>query len=151
KWLESLSDGECLWHFCMTVKQLIELASVLMLPWFITTANKSTFTGIKALALLLAWCRTAGDQFNLSVRYMRSQSAISGVMNWTVLYLDETWTHLLKWDHEGLLTPERLSHYADAIYTQGAPTGTVFSWPDCMKFHICRPSQFQCMACNGQE
>ncbi|KAF8592099.1 hypothetical protein K439DRAFT_1325637, partial [Ramaria rubella] len=80
-----------------------------------------------------------------------SQSAMSGLVNWTVLYLDETWTHILKWEHEGLLTPERLSHYDNAIYTQGAPTRTVFGWPDCTKFHICQPSQFWRMACNGQE
>ncbi|KAF8584504.1 hypothetical protein K439DRAFT_1616684 [Ramaria rubella] len=103
---------------------------------------ESLSDGVKALALLCARCHTAGDQFNLSVRYMQSQSAISGVVNWMVLYLDEMWTHLLKWEHEGILTPERLSRYADAIYTQGAPTRMVFGWPDCTKFHICQPSQF---------
>ncbi|KAF8572810.1 hypothetical protein K439DRAFT_1308123, partial [Ramaria rubella] len=105
KWLGRLSDGESLWHFRVTGKQL-KLASVLMLLWFITSKRVHIFRcQSTCTALLCAQCCTAGDQFNLSGRYMRSQSAISGVMKWMVLYLDETWTHILKGEHEGLLTP----------------------------------------------
>ena len=83
--------------------------------------------------------------------YGRSQSAISEIVNWSVEFLDEKWKHLLDWDHQYLLSEENLRIYGQAIYDQGAPVNTVFGWPDCTKFFICRPCLHQRVAYNGHD
>jgi len=72
-------------------------------------------------------------------------------VNCLVVFLDERWSHLLDWDKDHLLSPENLRFYANAIHNDGAPTTSVFGWPDCTKLPICRPGQFQRVAYNGHD
>ncbi|KAK6975011.1 hypothetical protein R3P38DRAFT_2811153 [Favolaschia claudopus] len=53
------------------------------------------FPRIEAFGLLLARFRSAGDMFELSMQYNRSQAAISQLINELSEFLDERWSHLL--------------------------------------------------------
>ena len=130
---------------------MLELAEVLDIPSFFKTKSRFRVSDIEALGLLCARFRSAGDQFHLSLMYGRSQSAISEIVNWIVALLDNRWKHLLDWDSECLLSHENLPIYAQVVKDQGAPIDTVFGWPDCTKFFICRPSQYQQVAYNGHD
>jgi len=52
--------------------------------------------------------------------YNQSQSAISEIVNWIVIYIDEWWNHLLDFDHTHLLSSVNLEIYADAIHHAAA-------------------------------
>ena len=59
------------------------------------------------------------------------QSAISQIVNETASFINTHWDHLLRWDSEGLLSPERLQIYACMLYNFRAPTESIFGFIDC--------------------
>lgn len=117
----------------------------------IKTSNGYSFEGIEALCLLCGRFRTAGDIYELTAKYNRSQSAISECINALVVILDDQWRHLLDYDTQGVLHPQALAEYADAIRQAGAPANTVWGFIDCTIRRICRPSIFQRVAYNGHK
>ena len=127
------------------------MADALEMPGLIATRTRSLFSGIEALALTCARFRTAGDLYDLSTKYSRAESAISEIVNWVVEFMDNTWNHLLEFDHTHLLSPQNLQMYADAIHTGGAPLKGVWGFIDCTIRRICRPSQWQRQAYNGHK
>jgi nuclease HARBI1 len=83
--------------------------------------------------------------------YNRSQSAISEIVNWVVTWVDESWSHLLGFDHEHLLSPQNLAKYAAAIHRAGAPLDSIWGFIDCTIRRIARPSKHQRAAYNGHK
>ncbi|KAK6984335.1 hypothetical protein R3P38DRAFT_2416771, partial [Favolaschia claudopus] len=65
------------------------------IPPIFRTQNRCAFPRMEALGLLLARFRSAGDMFELSMQYNRSQAAISQLINELSEFLDERWSHLL--------------------------------------------------------
>ena len=116
------------------------LVEVLEIPGSFTTRSRSSFRALEALCLLCARFKTAADEYELTMKYDRSQSAISEVVNELVEFLDENWKHLLNFDHHHLLSPQNLSRYAQAIYNAGSRIQTIWSFIDCTLKQICRPS-----------
>ena len=127
----------------VTADELLDMVKALEIPDYISTRNNYAFDGIEALGLTLARFRSAGDQSELSMLYCRSQSAISEIVNWIVAHVDDTWHHLLDFDHTQLLSPANLETYADAIHAAGAPLTGVWGFIDCTIRRICRPSKWQ--------
>jgi hypothetical protein len=99
----------------------------------------------------LARFRTPGDQYDLSIKYNRSQSAISEITNWVTVFVDENWKHLLDFDHTHLLSPHNLENYAGAIHQSGAPLTGVWGFIDCTIRRISRPSIHQRQAYSGHK
>jgi hypothetical protein len=99
--------------------------------------------------LLCARLKSAGDEYDLAMKYDRSQSAISEVVNELVEFLDDNWKHLLDFDHHHLLSPANLARYSRAIYHAGARLRTIWSFIDCTLKQMCRPSRWQRQAYNG--
>jgi len=93
------------------------MAEALQLPGHIVTPSRFTFDPVEALGLTLAWFRTPGDQFELSLLYHRSQSAISEIVNWIITFVNNSWKQLLDFDHEHLLSPSNLEQYVKAIHS----------------------------------
>lgn len=112
-------------------------------PPLIKTPTGYSFDSVEALGLTLARFQTAGDQYGLSMIYNRSQSAISEIVNWVVTWVDESWSHLLGFDHEHLLSPQNLAKYAAAIHHVGAPLDSIWGFIDCTIRRIARPSKHQ--------
>lgn len=83
------------------------------------------------------------------MRYLRSASAISEVVNELSFWIDNRWGKLLKFDTEGLLAPEKLESYAHAIHEAGAPIPSVWAFLDCTIRAMCRPFRYQRQAYNG--
>ncbi|KAJ7733167.1 hypothetical protein B0H16DRAFT_1239164, partial [Mycena metata] len=165
-WLLSLPRRECKYRFRHVIlpsrssnlrsctrsfypEELVNLVDALEIPEVIRTHSRCAFKGIEALCLLIARFRSAGEQYELSMKYNRAQLAISEVVNELVEYLDDRWKHLLDFDHNGLLTTEHMQQYADAIYTKGAPLRYIWGFIDCTIRAICRPSRYQHQSYNG--
>ncbi|KAF7336366.1 DDE Tnp4 domain-containing protein [Mycena venus] len=164
-WLRALEPRECLYQFryvafmmrsmftnlvCrLYADELIHLAAAMDIPEIFRTRNRCAFPRVEALALLLARFKSAGDEFDLTMRYARSQAAISELVNELSMFLDERWGHLLDFDTNGLLSPARMQEYADAIHAKGAPLDSVWGLLDCTIRGICRPSRWQQIAYNG--
>ncbi|KAJ3777094.1 hypothetical protein FB446DRAFT_611863, partial [Lentinula raphanica] len=149
--LLSLTSRECIWCFRFSAPEIIELAEALDIPDPFKTQNRYSFSAVEALALLLARFRTGTDQFELTSRYNWSQSSLSELLNELIEYLDERWAHLLDCDSEegGILHPDKLVSYADAITASGAPLENCFAFLDCTIRRICRPSIDQQICYNG--
>nr|GAT45576.1 predicted protein [Mycena chlorophos] len=148
-WLKKLKPADCLYRFRFYVEELQDLVEVLDIPQPFKTQNRCSFSDIEALCLLLARFRTAGDQFSLSIQYGRPQAAVSQVVNELCAYLDDRWAHLLDFDTSGVLAPESLQQYADAIYEAGAPLDSIWGFIDCTIRPVCRPHHLQRIVYNG--
>lgn len=135
----------------MTGRDILHLVEVLQLPDPIHTNSDFRFSRIEALALTCARLASAGNQFDLSTRYCRPQSAISEIFNEVVTFLDDHWGHLLHFDSNYLLSPANLKHYADVIYKTGAPLQGIWGFIDCTVRPMCRPSHHQRQAYNGHK
>jgi nuclease HARBI1 len=107
------------------------MVDVLNLPLLIKTPTGYSFDSVEVLGLTLARFQTAGDQYKLSMLYNHSQSAISEIVNWVVNWVDKSWSHLLGFDHEHLLSPQNLAKYAAAIHRAGAPLDSIWGFIDC--------------------
>jgi hypothetical protein len=160
---------ECLWHFrcvhtCSTESdrkltvhprfdfgELCELVHHLRLPEAFKTPNGYVVTAFEAVCLFCARFRSSGDQYDLVMRFDRSQSAILEIINTAIVLIDERWSHLLDFDHEVLLSPKNLARYAAAIHRSGSPIATIWGFIDCTIRQICRPSWRQCVVYNGHK
>ncbi|KAF7965647.1 hypothetical protein HWV62_42420 [Athelia sp. TMB] len=137
--------------YSMTADGLMRLESALLIPDPFRTEAGYSFPSIEALALLCAWFRSLGAEYILSANYNRSQSAISQLVNELVLYFDATWRHLLDFDHTGLLSPQNLARYADALRRAGVPEVLIWGFIDCTIRQICKPSEWQRQAYSGHK
>ncbi len=129
--------------------ELVELSGVLRLAPVIVTRSRYRTTALEALALTCARLAHPGDLFDLVKEYDRSESALSEIINDTLCALDDTWAHLLTFDHNHLLCPQKLSEYAAAIRRAGAPMSTIWGFIDCTIRRISRPTWGQRAAYNG--
>ena len=169
KYLQEIPETEALWMFrCVPVvfrfrfqligwnssmrsQDLLQLVEILHLPGEIVTHAGHRFNRVEAFALTCARLASAGDEFDLSARYDRSQSAISQVFNEVILFLDHKWGHLLQFDFSHLLSPTNLERYATAIFNSGSPMRHVWGFIDCTARPMCRPSRHQRQAYNGHK
>lgn len=135
----------------MTASELNSLTNALRIPPRFKTASGHVYEGIEALSLLCARFRSPGDIYDLVRRYDRSASAISEVINELCVFLDESWAHLLHLDSQGVLAPERLQEYADALHDFGAPVDSVWGFLDCTIRQMCRPIWWQGATYNGHK
>lgn len=118
------------------------------IPEIFKTSQGYVFDGIEAFCILCARFGSAGNMYDLTMEYDRSQSSISQCVNKLVEYLDSEWD-LLAYNHTHLLAPSQLLKYADAIRHRGAPTRNVFAFIDCTIRRIACPSLYQRVAYNG--
>ena len=132
----------------VTADELLDMVEALRVPDLIYTPSWYVFDPVKALGLILTRFQSAGDQYELSMLYDWSQSAISEIVNKVVTMVDESWQHLLDLEHNNLLSPENLQKYTKAIHWAGAPLETVWGFIDCTIRCITKPSKWRCTAYN---
>ena len=131
--------------------ELLDMVETLGLPELIYIPSRYVFDPVEALCLTLARFPSVGDQYELSMLYDQSQSAISKIIHKVVTMVDESWQHILNFDHDHLLSPENLQKYAEAIHRAGAPLETVWGFIDCTILRIAKPLKWQCAAYNGHK
>ncbi|KAJ7469536.1 hypothetical protein FB451DRAFT_1038642, partial [Mycena latifolia] len=148
-WLKALPPRECLFRFRFYADELTDLAVLMDIPSLFWTDNHCVFPRIEALCLFIARFRSAGDLHELAMKYNRSQSAISQVVNELSQYLDDRWKHLLDFDTDGVLAPAQMQQYATAIHAAGAPLDSIWGFIDCTIRGICRPTWWQRIVYNG--
>ncbi|KAF8577638.1 hypothetical protein K439DRAFT_1621951 [Ramaria rubella] len=76
-------------------------------------------------------------------KYDHPQSVVLEIINETACFVNNHWGHLLDWDGSGLLHPNRLHEYADALHAFGVPCKTIFGFIDCTICPTCHPGEFQ--------
>jgi hypothetical protein len=135
----------------MTANKLITLTTVLGIPDPFWTLLGYRFSALEAFCLLCARFRSSSDQYDLAMRYDRSQSSISQVVNGLAIWIDEEWQHLLDFDYEHLLSRENLARYAKALQRAGVPQVLIWAFIDCTIRQMCKPSFWQHQAYNGHK
>lgn len=126
-----------------TFEEILLLVDILRIPDPVITQGGSSFTAVEALSLLLLRMRSNRNLYDLVQTYDRSLAAISEVVNELLGFLEARWSHLLGLDIDGILHPDCLQSYADAIYDAGAPLDTVWGFIDCTLRRVCRPTHYQ--------
>jgi hypothetical protein len=121
-------------------QELFDLVRVLDLPPSFCTRNSYCVIVLEAVCLLCARFRSSADEYVLVMKYDRSQSAISDIVNHVVILIDKRWKHLLNYDNEVLLSSENLARYVNAIHCCGSPLTTIRGFINCTIRQICRPS-----------
>jgi hypothetical protein len=111
--------------------ELIDLAVVLQLPDPLITSTSFCSDPIESIGLLCACLRSPEDQWSLATMYACPQSAISEIITTTAGFINKWLGFLLRWDADGILSPNMLCHYADALYAHGAPTLSLYSFINC--------------------
>ncbi|KAF8517096.1 hypothetical protein JB92DRAFT_2547751, partial [Gautieria morchelliformis] len=154
EYLRQMSEAECIWRFRFTAGELQLLADLLQLLKPLITAAGSRASPLEAIlirviSLLCARLQSPEDQWSLSTKYHRPQSTISQITNETASFINARWGFLLDWDRHGLLSPEKLGEYADALYNFGAPCRSVFGFIDCTIRQTCQPGMYQELAYTG--
>src|SRR6266481_8648488 len=125
------------------------LVAVLCIPDPIISPDHYSASALEALALTCAHMRSPEDQWALATKYHRSQVAISQLTHEVVSYINNTWGHLLRFDKDGILSPEALTQYTAALHMHGAPTRMVVGLLNCTIRKTCRPSFFKTLAYMG--
>ncbi|KIK53801.1 hypothetical protein GYMLUDRAFT_178437, partial [Collybiopsis luxurians FD-317 M1] len=93
--------------------------------------------------LLLSRFRSGHDLYDLVANYDRNITAISEIINELVIWLDIQWKHLLDCDSDGILHPNQLLSYANAISVHGSPLENCIGFINCTIRKTCRSSQAQ--------
>jgi len=103
----------------------------------ITSASQYRASAVEVLALLCAWLRSPKDLMSLSTKYARCAATLSEIINDTAAHIWDHWKHLLDWDFLGIVSPEWLQTYADAIADYGLPCHSVIRFIDCTIHKTC--------------
>ncbi len=112
-----------------SVVELVEMLSVLHLAPIIVTQSHYCTSALEALALTCACLAHSGDLYDLVKEHDCSKSAVSEIVNETLCAIDDAWSHLLTFDHNRLLCPQKLSKYYTISLnlfchmSQGPPNG----------------------------
>ena len=116
---------------CRFMAQVLHtLATILELPDPLLTLGGYHVTSLESLALLCAHLWSPDTQWALVNKYAYFQSAISDTISDIAMFIDKHWGSLLDWDASGLVHPQRLQEYADALQEFGAPCNTVIGFID---------------------
>ena len=81
--------------------------------------------------------------------YNRLLAAISKIPNELLNFIEAKWSHLLGFENNNLLHPDKLKSYADAIYNTGAPLDSVWGFIDCTLHRVCHPTHHQGIVYTG--
>ncbi|EIN04908.1 hypothetical protein PUNSTDRAFT_75658 [Punctularia strigosozonata HHB-11173 SS5] len=131
--------------------EIMKLVQAFEVPNPFITRSRYNCSAIEAFCLLCARFRSAADLHELTIKYRRSESALSEIVNEMVIFLDQSWGHLLGLDHESLLSPSHLETYAKAIRNAGVMSTHIWAFIDCTIREVCRPTRFQRQAYNGHK
>ena len=126
-----------------TFKEILLLAGILHIPDPFITGSGSSFTAVEALGLLLLRMRSNRNLYDFVQNYDRSLTAISEIVNELLSFLEARWSHLLGFDTSGILHPNHLRLYADAVYDASAPLNTVWGFINCTLRRVCCPTHYQ--------
>ncbi|KAF8573009.1 hypothetical protein K439DRAFT_1376765 [Ramaria rubella] len=148
-YLATLGHEECKWAFRFTSQELQDIADVLDLPNPLIMKRGYHASALESFALLCAHLCSPDTQWALVSKYDRPQSAVSEIINETTCFINNHLGHLLDWDGSGLLHPNRLHEYADALHAFGAPCKTIFGFINCTICLTCRPGEFQELVYTG--
>ena len=130
-------------------QELHTLTTILELPDPLLTSGGYHATSLESLALLCVHLRSPDTQWALVNKYTCSQSTISEIISETATFINKHWDSLLDWDAGGLVHPQRLQEYADALQEFGAPCNTVISFIDCTIQPTCYLGVYQDLMYTG--
>ena len=120
-----------------TAQELHTLITVLELPDPLLTLGGYCAISLESLALLCAHLWSPDTQWALVNKYACLQSAISEIISETAMFINKHWGSFLDWDAVGLVHPQRLQEYADALQEFGAPCNTVIGFINCTIQPMC--------------
>jgi hypothetical protein len=136
-------------HSRFTLDELRILSQLLELADPLITKGRYNSIPLESLCLLCARLRSPEDLWSLATKYARPPAAISQIVNETASFINSRWGRLLQWDHDGILSPEKLKGYAAALHRFGAPTHTVCGFIDCTIQRTCRPVEHEGLVYTG--
>ncbi|OQR86303.1 hypothetical protein ACHHYP_10698 [Achlya hypogyna] len=123
------TDRDCQFKFRFTKSDIIELVRLFRLPDPVITANRYRASAVEATCIMLnrlAWPHRLGT---MTQTFGRSREALSGIANYVMQHVYDTFGHLLIWDDQRL-NSAWMERCAAAVYAKGAPLATCIGFID---------------------
>ena len=141
--LDALDDGACYEMFRFRKQDIIRLKEALLIQNTIVTDNKSVFSGVEALCILLrrlAYPNRLGDLVPI---FGRCKEDLSRIFNLMLSYIYDHHGHLLSNLNKPWLSRNHLQMYADAVTEKGGPLQNCWGFIDGTARPVCRPTYNQ--------
>ena len=149
--LDDMEDSECEAEFRVKKRDILALADVLQIPDAFKCYQGSVCEGIEGLCILLRRLSYPCRYSDLIPRFCRPVPVLSMISNKVLDFIYEIHSHrILQWNH-GLLDPNKIQTYADAVRNQGAALHNCFGFIDGTVRPIARPWAHQRIVYNGHK
>lgn len=138
---EKLSEEESWTMLRFQKRDVHRLKIALRVPEKIRLQQRSVFSGLDALCVLLRRLAYPNRWFDLVKLFGRTSAELSLVCTFMVEHITETFGHLLlsmDW-----LTEEDFQQFASAIQAKGSPLNNCWGFIDGTAIQICRPTKYQ--------
>ena len=137
--IDRLSVEQCVSLFCFTQAEIRQLCILLKLPEKFTSINRTTWSSLEGLSVVLRCLSYPCRLVDLSELFGRSPTCLSIIFNQTCMFVSKTW-HIHLVDLQGAyLTPAHYASYAQSIGTL-CPLQTCWGFIDGTVRAMCRPS-----------
>ena len=149
--LASTSEEMCWKHFRFKKEHIIVLKNSLGIPDVIKLDNRSEFSGVDGICVLLKRLAYPCRLVELSCFFGRSCSDISRVITFLVTYIHDRFGDLLNNLDRPYLSTGNLSIFAEAIKNKGCPLDKCWGFIDGTIMPICRPKENQRQVFSGHK
>eukprot|EP00117_Sycon_ciliatum_P040717 scpid79393/ scgid29877/ len=153
--LNSLTSAECKDSFRFTKEQLLDLCDALQLPDVMKGPNRSRWSGIEGLCVLLRRLCYPNRLCDLEHFFGRPSSTLSIISNCVCLFVYRRWRHLLDdFASQPWFTPDILRSCVEAVNEKaGLPPGIVNLWGfiDGTLRECCKPQEDQRVYYSGHK
>jgi len=147
--IRALSQKQCIQQFRFTPRQIMELSTLLDLPYVVKTGKGNAALAVEALCITLYRLSFPTTLNDMQLTFHCNPSAISQLIWVTITFLAMQWSCILMWD-ENCLTRDRLVEFAGSVAMQGGHP-SVFGFLDGTVHKICQPSFGQQSMYNGHK
>lgn len=149
--LDRLSRKRCVELFRFTQSEIRRLCTSLRLRDEFVHVNKTTWTGLEGLCVVLRRLSYPCRFKDLRALFGRSNSELSIIFNQTCMFLRTTWLdHLINFTQANFFSPARLALYV-ATVAKDYPLKTCFGFIDGTVRAMCRPGDDQQLFYNGHK
>lgn len=147
--LDDVDEAGCIAELCFEKRHILRLEKVLQIPPLMKCNQRSVFTGMEGLCMLLKRLAYPCRYSDLIHRFGRPVPVLGMITNEVIDYIYNTHHHkITNWNND-ILNPAALQMYTDAISAKGAALDNCFRFIDSNVRPISKPGDRQRVMYNG--
>lgn len=134
------TNKRCRENFRFDRDDIYVLAQLLEMPEVMRAPNRSTWSGLDGLCLVLRRLSYPNRLLELVPDFGRAEQELSMIFNSTCEWIYDRWSHLLSDLQKPWLLPPLLEELCQAVQNKGAPLQNCWGFVDGTPKQICRPT-----------